>query len=92
MVEPILVSLRAFDGKQPLHWEGVAYHENIGLTCFILMRSSVWIAIKPSVQRSILPEVEDVDDQHTLCKGPFQSIFVGWSSPTWWCRCEGDLK
>jgi hypothetical protein len=35
----------------------MAYHENIGMTCFIIMRSNIWIAIKPCrcYWRSILP-------------------------------------
>jgi hypothetical protein len=39
-----------------------------------------------------LPKVEDVDHQPTLYKGPFHSIFIGWSLPTWWCRCEVGVK
>jgi hypothetical protein len=41
MVELILISLRAFDGKQPCMVKGMASHENIGMTCFIIMRSII---------------------------------------------------
>jgi hypothetical protein len=77
-----------------LHGEGMAYHENIGVTCFIIVKSTIWIAIKPCKcdWRSILPKVEDVDDQPTLYKGLSQFILVGWSLPTWWWRCERGLK
>ncbi len=48
------------------------YRENIGATCFIIMRSIVWIAIKPCKcdWKSILPKVENVD-RLTLCKALF---------------------
>jgi hypothetical protein len=40
MVEQVLVSLRAFDDKRP--WMGgMVYHENIGMTCFIITRSTI---------------------------------------------------
>jgi hypothetical protein len=77
-----------------LHREGMAYLENIEVTSFIIMRSTIWIATKPCKcdWRSILPKVEDVNNRLTLCKGPSQFIFIGWSSPTWWCRCKGSLN
>jgi hypothetical protein len=64
------------------------------VTGFILTKSSIWIAIKPwrCDWRYILLEVETVDNQPTLCKGPFQSIPIGWSLLTWWCRCKRDLQ
>ncbi len=46
-----------------LDGEGMASHENIGMTCFIITRSIVWITIKPCKYdwKSILLKVEDVD-------------------------------
>jgi hypothetical protein len=41
----------------------MACHENIGMTCFIIMKSNVLITIEPCKcsGRSILPLMEDVD-------------------------------
>ncbi len=77
-----------------LHGENMASHENIGVACLIIMRSTVWIIIKPCRcdLQSILLNMEDVDNQFTLCKGPFQSMVIGWNLPTWWCRCERGVK
>ncbi len=49
--------------KITLHGEGMSSHENIGMTCLIIMKSIVWITIKPCKcdQKSILLEVDDVD-------------------------------
>ncbi len=57
----------------------MAYHENIGVICFILKRSSIWIAIKPCTcdLKINFTKGEDVDDWLTLCKGPSQSILLG---------------
>ncbi len=45
----------------------MACHENIGMTCFIIMKSNVLITIKPCrcSGRSILPLMEDVDLHYT---------------------------
>jgi hypothetical protein len=80
MVQLVLVNV--IEGtwwQTTLHGEGVVYHENIGMTYFILTRSSVWIAIKPCKcdWRSILPKVEDVDDWLTLCKVLFNPYLLG---------------
>jgi hypothetical protein len=44
-----------------------------------MMKSTIWITIKPCKfdQRSILLKVEDVDNQPTLCRAPFQSMLIG---------------
>lgn len=82
--------IKGIQWKTTLHGEGVVFYENIRMTCLIITRSTIWITIKPCRcdQRLILLRVEDVDNQPTLCKGPSQFIFIGWSSPTWWCKCE----
>jgi hypothetical protein len=76
------------------HGEGMACHENIILTRFIIMRSTIFIIIKPwrCNERSILPLMEDVDNQFTLCRGPFQSILIGWSLLQWWCTYEKNVR
>ncbi len=84
MVEPILIALSVFDGKQPC----------MGRVWLIITRSTIWITIKPCRcdWRSILLKVEDVNNWLTLCRDFSQSIFIGWSSLTWWCKCKGGLK
>jgi hypothetical protein len=53
----------------------MACHEDIGMKYFIIIRSIVLITIKPYkwCGISILPSMENVDNQPTLT----QSIFVG---------------
>jgi hypothetical protein len=57
----------------------VAYHEIIGMTCFIITRSTIWIIIKPCKcdWRSILLEVEDVDNWSTLCRALLNPYLLG---------------
>jgi hypothetical protein len=76
------------------HGEGMACHENIRMICFIIMKSTIFIIIKPwrCNGRSILPLMEDVDSQFTLCRGFFQSILIGWSLLPWWCIYEKNVK
>jgi hypothetical protein len=46
MVEPVLINvIEGIWWQKTLHGEGVVYHENIKVTCFIFTRSSIWIAI-----------------------------------------------
>jgi hypothetical protein len=55
----------------------MACHEDIR-TCFIITRSTILITIKPCQcsGKSILPWMEDVDNQFTLYKGLFQSMLI----------------
>jgi hypothetical protein len=82
--------IKGIGWQTTLHGEGVVFYENIRITCLIITKSTIWITIKPCKcdQRLILLKVEDVNNQPTLCRGLFQSISIGWSSPTWWCKCE----
>jgi hypothetical protein len=59
-------------------WKNMACHEDIGMTYFIIIRSIVLTTIKPCTWCgiSILPSMENANNQPTLCKGPSQSIFV----------------
>jgi hypothetical protein len=46
-----------------------------------------------SVPQLPIPLSSPLDSQlSSLCKGTFQSILVGWSLLTWWCKCKGGLK
>ncbi len=76
------------------HGEGMTCHENIRMICFIIMRSTIFIIIKPwrCNGRSLLPSMEEIDNWFTLCKGPSQSILIGWSLPPWWCIYEKMLN
>jgi hypothetical protein len=59
------------------HGKDMACHEDIGTTYFIITKSTILITIKPcKCSGSSLPWMEDVDNQFTLCKGPFQSILM----------------
>jgi hypothetical protein len=72
----------------------MACHENIRMICFNIMRSTIFIIIKPwrCNGRSILPLMEDVENRFTLFRAPSKSILTGWSLPPWWCIYEKNVK
>jgi len=81
IVEPILVALITFNGKQPCIEKMGFYHEEIGTTCLIITRSTIFITIQPCRcdQTSILLLVEDVNDWPTLYKSisnPFKLVEI----------------
>ncbi len=59
------------------------------MTCFIITKSIVFIIIKPwkCGGTSILPSMENVEDQTTLCMDLSQYKLI-----EWWCKCKGNVK
>ncbi len=61
----------SFNGIERIRWkiihhgEGMTWHEDMEMTCIIIIRSMIFITIKPCIcngsLRSILPSKEDVD-------------------------------
>jgi hypothetical protein len=74
-----------------MHWEGMAYHENIEVTCLIITKSIIWIAIKPCRYdwTSILLKVEDVNNWPTLCKGPCHNPSIEFATK---CEVQGPMR
>ncbi len=75
-----------------MHGEGISSHENIGIW-LVIIRSTIFITIEPCKcdQTSISPLTENLD-LHYVHKNLFKSIFIGWSSPPWWCQCQEIIQ
>jgi len=76
----------SLDGIEGIQWQithhgkGMTCHEDIEMTCIIIIRSMIFITIKPcrcnGSLRSILPSMEDVDIFSSyIMHGPF-SIYI----------------
>jgi hypothetical protein len=80
-MELVLMALRAFDGKQPIMGRA-----------WLVMKTLEWHDLSLWNQPLSLPSMEDVENQLTLCMDLSQSILIGWNLPSWWCKCEKNVK